>query len=247
MVYRQFSPRQITRVRVATCAANQLCIKEYRMQFIMTLLELVLHFDAHLRIIATDYGMWAYLLFFVMVFCETGLVVTPFLPGDSLLFMIGALTASGIFSLVPAGLLLICAAVLGDTVNYHIGSFIGPRAFRNEEARFFRKDNLEKAQAFYGKWGGAAIFLGRFMPIIRTFVPFAAGIGKMNYGKFLAWNMAGGCAWVSLFMGCGFLFGDIPFVRHNITAFVLGLIVLSLIPVVVGMMNSRTTRGMKSR
>lgn len=217
------------------------------MQFIMSIADLALHLDAHLRALAIGYGPWIYVLLFAIVFCETGLVVTPFLPGDSMLFMLGALSASGIIGLLPTVSILAAAAILGDTANYHIGRLIGPKAFRGQGSRFFKPENLVAAQAFYAKWGGAAIFLGRFMPIVRTFVPFAAGIGKMNYGKFLAWNAAGGLVWVSVFMGCGFLFGDIPFVQRNITAFVLGLVVLSLIPVVVGLMNSRTTRRMKSR
>jgi Uncharacterized membrane-associated protein len=208
------------------------------MQFMLTLFDLVLHFDVHLRSFASAYGVWVYLLLFVMIFCETGLVVTPFLPGDSMLFMIGALSASGILNLPVVSVLLAFAAILGDTVNYSIGSFVGPRAFRKDEAVFFKKENLEKAQAFYRKWGGAAIFLGRFMPIIRTFVPFAAGIGKMHYGRFIAWNLTGGLAWVGLFMGAGYLFGDIPVVKDNITAFILGLILVSLLPLVVGMLKS---------
>lgn len=209
------------------------------MQFIMSLLDFVLHLDVHLRAIALDYGIWAYVILFALIFCETGFVVTPFLPGDSVLFMLGALTASGILSFLPAALLLMAAAILGDTVNYNIGKYIGPRAFRKDEAQFFNKENLAKAQSFYEKWGGAAILLGRFMPIIRTFVPFAAGIGRMRYGKFLAFNATGGALWISVFMGCGYLFGDIPFVKRNLTALVLGIILVSFIPVIVGLINSR--------
>jgi membrane-associated protein len=212
------------------------------MQFVMSVLDFALRLDVHLKGLALDYGTWAYVILFVLVFCETGLVVTPFLPGDSVLFMLGALTASGILEFLPAALLLMAAAILGDTVNYGIGKFVGPRAFRKDDARFFNKDNLVKAQAFYGKWGGLAILLGRFMPIIRTFVPFVAGIGRMRYGKFLAFNAMGGILWVSLFMGCGYFFGDIPFIKRNLTALVLLIILVSFIPVIVGAVNSRRAR-----
>jgi len=209
------------------------------MPFIMSVFDFVLHLDVHLRAIAVDYGAWAYVLFFLVIFCETGLVVTPFLPGDSVLFMLGALTASGILDFLPASLILLAAAILGDTVNYEIGKYIGPHAFQKKEARFFNKANLLKAQAFYEKWGGLAIFLGRFMPIIRTFVPFVAGIGKMRYGKFISFNVIGGLVWVFLFMGCGYLFGNIYFVKQHLTALVFGIVMVSLIPVVIGALKSR--------
>ena len=212
------------------------------MQFIMTLLDFVLHLDAHLRVFADSYGIWVYLLLFIIIFCETGLVVTPFLPGDSILFMIGTLSAAGILNLWLVAGLLIAAAVIGDTVNYHIGEIIGPKAFHSQGGKFFKKENLEKAHAFYVKWGGLAIFLGRFMPIIRTFVPFAAGIGKMPYFKFLAYNAVGGIVWVSLFIGAGYLFGDIPVVEKNLTLVMFGVVVVSMIPVVVGFLKARNSK-----
>lgn len=212
------------------------------MQFIMMLFDFVFHLDVHLRAFADMYGAWVYLFLFIMIFCETGLVVTPFLPGDSILFMIGTLSAAGILNIWIVGSLLIAAAIIGDTVNYHIGEAIGPKAFHNEGGKFFKKENLEKAHAFYVKWGGLAIFLGRFMPIIRTFVPFAAGIGKMPYFKFLAYNAVGGIVWVSLFMGAGYLFGDIPIVEKNLTLVMFGVIILSVIPVVVGYLKSRKAK-----
>jgi membrane-associated protein len=213
------------------------------MSFIMTLFDFVIHLDAHLRLLATDYGTWAYVLLFLLIFCETGLVVTPFLPGDSVLFMLGTLAAGGFFGLVPSLSVLMVAAVVGNVVNYQIGRFLGPRAFSREKARFFKKENLDKAQAFYDRWGGVAIVLGRFMPIIRTFVPFAAGIGKMRYGKFLFYNVVGSVAWVALFIMCGYFFGNIPFVQKNLTPIIYGIVFVSLVPAFVGLIKSRSVSG----
>jgi membrane-associated protein len=209
------------------------------MQFIMSVFDLVVHLDAHLRSFASDYGVWVYVLLFVVIFCETGLVVTPFLPGDSMIFMLGTLSAVGIFRLAPTVLLLSIAAILGDTVNYHIGKFIGPKAFSKENGRFFKHDNLVAAQEFYAKWGGSAIVLGRFMPIIRTFVPFAAGIGSMSYPHFLSFNAIGGVCWVLLFSLCGYFFGNVPFVKENLTIIIYGIVLVSVLPAVIGWLKSR--------
>ena len=205
----------------------------------MSIVDILLHLDSYLRILATDYGVWVYAALFVVIFCETGLVVTPFLPGDSILFMIGTLSAVGIMSLGPAIALLAMAAIIGDTVNYHIGAFIGPKAFKSDEAKFFKKRHLGEAQAFYEKWGGAAVVLGRFMPIIRTFVPFAAGIGSMRYFKFLAFNALGGILWVLLLCLSGYFFGNVPFVQKNLTLIIYGIVFISLIPAAVGFVHAR--------
>lgn len=209
------------------------------MHHLLWLFNFVLHVDVYLRGFVASYGPWVYLILFAVIFCETGLVVTPFLPGDSMIFMVGTLAASGFFGLLPSILILGSAAVLGDTVNYHIGKFVGPKAFAKENGRFFRRENLEKAQAFYRKWGGLAIILGRFMPIIRTFVPFTAGIGTMHYGRFLAFNAAGGLLWVSLFALAGFFFGNIPFVQKNLAFIIYGIVLVSILPAVFGAIASR--------
>lgn len=209
------------------------------MHLIASIADIVLHLDSYLQVVVTQYGAWAYALLFIVVFCETGLVVTPFLPGDSLLFMLGTLAAAGLFRLGPSVALLATAAILGDTANYHIGKYIGPRAFNKDSGRIFRKDNLERAATFYERWGGAAVILGRFMPIIRTFVPFVAGIGKMRYGRFLAFNVIGGLAWVCLFLFAGYFFGNIPFVQKNLTPIIYGIVALSLVPAICGAIAGR--------
>jgi membrane-associated protein len=209
------------------------------MDHLVWLIDAILHIDRYLKILGTNYGAAVYLVLFLIVFCETGLVITPFLPGDSLLFMAGTLSATGILSLAPTLLIFALAAILGDTVNYHAGKFFGPRAFTSDTRLLFKKENLERATLFYEKWGGAAIVLGRFMPIIRTFVPFTAGIGKMNYFRFLVFNAAGAVAWVGFFTLCGFFFGNIPVVQKNLTLVIYGIVVVSLIPAVVGAVRSK--------
>lgn len=209
------------------------------MNTLVYLLGIVFHLDTYLRTMAADYGIWVYAILFVVIFCETGLVVTPFLPGDSLLFMLGTLSAAGLFGVLPSLAVLVAAAILGDTANYHIGRSVGPKAFSRDEARFFKKDNLVAAEAFYVKWGGVAIILGRFMPIIRTFVPFAAGIARMRYPRFLSFNVIGAILWVSSITLCGYFFGNVPFVRRNLTPIIYGIILLSLIPAVVGFFHGR--------
>jgi len=206
------------------------------------LLGILIHLDTYLRMLATDHGLLVYAILFLVIFCETGLVVTPFLPGDSILFMIGTLSASGILSLGPSIALLAAAAIIGDTANYHIGAFIGPKAFSSDKARFFNKRHLSEAQAFYEKWGGVAIVLGRFMPIIRTFVPFAAGIGSMRYPRFLAFNAFGGALWVILLCLCGYFFGNVPFVQKNLTPIIYGIVFISLIPAVIGFIQARMAK-----
>jgi len=194
-------------------------------------LDFILHVENHLRTFIQNYGLLVYLLLFAIVFCETGLVVTPFLPGDSLLFAVGALSAQGLIDwkiIVP---LLLTGAVLGDAVNYSIGKWFGPKVFHYDHW-LLRQDHLRKAHAFYEKYGGRAIILARFVPIVRTFAPFVAGVGTMNYSKFCLYNITGAVLWVVLFIGGGYLFGNLPFVQDNMKAVILGIIVVSVLPIV---------------
>jgi membrane-associated protein len=192
--------------------------------------DLLVHLDRHLAVLLQQYGAWVYLLLFAIIFCETGLVVTPFLPGDSLLFIAGALAAGGGIDVHLLALVLVVAAVLGNTVNYSIGRFIGPRVFHWEDSRFFNKSALERAHAFYEKHGGKTIIITRFVPILRTFAPFVAGIARMTYLNFTAYNVAGALAWVLLLLYAGYWFGNAPFVKQNLTWVILGIIVLSVTP-----------------
>jgi len=203
-----------------------------------TLVDLFLHLDVHLAEFVARYGVWVYGLLFATIFAETGLVVTPFLPGDSLLFAAGALAATGAFDVRLLFLLLAFAAVLGNTVNYAIGSFAGPRIFRAEStsdtwSRLLNRQHLERAHAFFEKYGGMAIVLTRFVPIIRTFVPFVAGAGAMRYGTFAMFNLLGGVLWVGVCIGAGYLFGNIPVVKNNFSLVALGIVGVSLLPMLV--------------
>jgi membrane-associated protein len=208
------------------------------MEFLRQVLDFFLHLDVHLADIIERFGTGAYGILFLVVFCETGLVVTPFLPGDSLLFAAGTFAALGSFSLVPLMLALIVAAILGDTVNYWIGARIGARAFSGN-VRFLKQEHLRRTQAFYERHGGKTIVLARFVPIIRTFAPFVAGVGAMSYPRFLAYNVGGAVLWVTLFTLAGYYFGNIPMVRSNFTLVILAIVGLSVIPVVLEMLRSR--------
>jgi membrane-associated protein len=202
------------------------------------LLDYVLHLDRHLSVVIQDYGGWTYLILFLIVFCETGLVVTPFLPGDSLLFAVGTFAAVGALDLGLVLVLLSAAAILGDTVNYAVGYRIGPRVFR-EKRRFLNREHLERTQRFYERHGAKTIVIARFVPIIRTFAPFVAGIGLMSYSRFVAYNVAGGIFWiVSLTVG-GYLFGNIPVVRSNFALVILAIIALSLLPGIIEVLRHR--------
>jgi membrane-associated protein len=197
------------------------------------LIDLVLHLDRHLVELLTAYHAWIYPILFAVIFAETGLIVTPFLPGDSLLFAVGALSAvdtSGTLTAPLASVTLAAAAVLGNTVNYSVGRLIGPPAFSGRY-RLLKVEYLRRTEEFFVRYGGLAIFLSRFMPIIRTCAPFVAGIGRMPYARFLAYNLAGGCAWVLLFVWGGYLFGNIPFVKQNFGLVTIAIIVASLVPV----------------
>jgi len=202
------------------------------MEFIKSVVDFVLHLDVHLSELIQAYGLWTYLILFVVIFCETGLVVTPFLPGDSLIFAAGAFAARGDLNVVVLFLLLAAAAVLGDTVNYWVGKIIGPKVFQKENSRIFKKQYLDRTHQFYEKYGAETIIIARFVPIVRTFAPFVAGIGRMTYGRFLSYNVIGGVAWVALFSFGGYFFGNIPFVKKNFSLVIIAIILISLVPVV---------------
>lgn len=213
-------------------------------EFFQYCIDLILHADHHLNTLATTLGPWLYLILFLVIFCETGLVVTPFLPGDSLLFALGALSASANSSLELKILLplLIIAGVLGDSVNYAIGDHIGPRIFKKDTGRWLRKDYLLKTRDFFKKYGGKAIILGRFMPIIRTFAPFVAGVGTMHYTRFLAYNLIGSIAWVCLFLLSGYYFGNIPTIKQNFHIVIITIVLISLLPIVIEYIKERKNR-----
>jgi membrane-associated protein len=196
-------------------------------------IDFILHIDVHLGEIIENYGLWTYLILFTIVFCETGFVVTPFLPGDSMLFAVGAFSALGSLDLFTAMVLLMAAAIIGDTINYWIGKKVGPRVFYKENVRFLNKKHLDRTHAFYLKHGGKTIIIARFMPFIRTFAPFVAGIGVMSYPRFLAFNVIGGVAWVALFTLGGYFFGNLPVVKENFTLVIMAIIVISVMPMVI--------------
>jgi membrane-associated protein len=205
--------------------------------------DLLVHLDRHLATLLQQHGAWVYLLLFAIIFCETGLVVTPFLPGDSLLFIAGALAAGGGIDVHLLALLLLAAAVLGNTVNYSIGRFIGPKVFQWEDSRFFNKRALERAHAFYEKHGGKTIVITRFVPILRTFAPFVAGIARMTYLNFTAYNLAGALAWVLSLLYAGYWFGNVPFVKQNLTWVILGIIAISLLPLAFEYLRHRLDKA----
>lgn len=209
------------------------------MELIGYLIDLLLHVDRHLAWVVQHYGTWVYGILFLIVFCETGLVVTPFLPGDSLLFVAGTLAAAGGMDAGWLFVLLAVAAVLGDSVNYWIGSRVGPQVFRSPDARFFKREYLDRTHRFYERHGGKTVIIARFIPIIRTFAPFVAGIGRMSYVRFLAFNIVGGVLWVGLFVSAGYYFGNLSLVKQNLTLVILGIIVLSVMPGVVHYLRHR--------
>lgn len=203
------------------------------MHFLHQLLDFVLNIEVHIDGLFAQYGMWVYAIMFLIIFCETGLVVTPILPGDSLLFALGAFAArpNGL-DLTTLIVLLVIAAILGDSVNYWIGSWLGPRIFRGEKIRFLNPKHLERTHEFYERYGGKTIILARFVPIVRTFAPFVAGMGRMTYRKFMAFNVAGGIAWILIFLMAGWGFANQPFVQKNFKRVILGIIIVSILPAV---------------
>jgi membrane-associated protein len=208
------------------------------MELIHQAVDLFLHLDKHLNAVIQNYGVWTYAILFLIIFCETGLVVTPVLPGDSLLFVAGALAATGSLSPVWLIVLLTSAAILGDTVNYGIGHFFGPK-LAEKYPRVIKKEYLDRTHAFYEKYGGETIILCRFVPIVRTFAPFVAGIGSMTYGKFIAYNIIGGVIWVVLFVLGGFWFGRLEFVKNNFGLVELAIIILSVLPIAIEFLRTR--------
>lgn len=206
------------------------------------LIDLVLHFDAHLVRMVQEYGVWVYAILFAIIFSETGFVVTPFLPGDSLLFVAGAIAATGSMNVHLLAVLLIAAAVLGNSVNYAIGRWLGQRFFTGQGSRWLNPAYLARANAFYERHGGKAVVISRFLPIVRTYVPFIAGMGAMNAKRYTAYNVAGGVLWVASLLYAGFFFGNIPWIRGNLTAIIVGIIVVSLLPLVFALLKSRGQR-----
>lgn len=208
-------------------------------QFVLQLIDFILHMDEHLPQLINDFGIWTYLILFLVIFCETGLVVTPFLPGDSLIFLLGALAKNGDINFPAIIAVLMIAAVLGDTCNYEIGRFFGAKLFRNKNSKIFKKEYLDKTHNFYEKYGGKTIILARFVPIIRTFAPFVAGMGSMSYKKFISYNISGGICWVALFSFGGFFFGGIPWVQDNFFIVAIVIIGISLVPAVIAYLKNK--------
>ena len=209
------------------------------MDLVHWLVDLFLHLDTHLAEVIQQYGTYTYALLFLIVFLETGLVVTPLLPGDSLLFAAGSFAGLGALSLWPLFFLLCAAAILGDTANYAIGAYLGPKVFHYPKSRFFNPEHLRKTHDFYEKYGGKTIIIARFIPIIRTFAPFVAGIGAMSYARFLSYNVIGGVLWVSVCLFAGYFFGNLAFVKKNFSLVILAIIVISMLPALVEYLRHR--------
>ena len=203
------------------------------MELLAQFIDIVLHLDQHLKMLVENYGVWVYLILFLIIFCETGLVVTPFLPGDSLLFVTGTLAATGAMDVHGLFALLVVAAFSGDNTNYWIGRFIGPRVFRREKSRLFNPAHIATTQRFYEKHGGKAIIFARFAPIIRTFAPFVAGIGRMIYPRFMFYSFSGSVFWIGSFVYGGYYFGNIPYVKKNLTLFIIAIVLLSVMPGII--------------
>ena len=209
------------------------------MELIKTFIDIFMHLDKHLGSLIQAYGLWTYLILFLIIFCETGLVITPILPGDSLLFAAGAFAALGAFDVIWLFLLLTVAAIAGDTVNYWVGSYMGPKIFHKEKVRFLNREYLDRTHRFYEKHGGKTIIIARFMPIIRTFAPFVAGIGKMTYLHFIGFNVVGGIVWIAAFIFGGYFFGNIPLVKKNFMLVIMAIIILSVLPGIIEYLRHR--------
>lgn len=213
------------------------------MEWITQFAGLILHLDQHLLEFAQNYGNWIYGLLFLIVFCETGLVVTPFLPGDSLLFVAGLVARTGALNVHLMVILLVIAAVIGDSLNFAIGRWLGPKVFRFEDSWFFKKSYVQKAHEFYERHGGKTIIIARFLPIIRTYAPFVAGIANMDYGKFIMYNVVGAVLWVALLAYAGFFFGGLPFIKNNLTLVIVAIIIISLMPGIIEYWRNRRPKG----
>ena len=213
------------------------------MELLAAFFDIVLHLDRHLQWLVSNYGVWIYLILFLIIFCETGLVVTPFLPGDSLLFVAGTLAATGDIYVHGLFALLAAASFAGDNSNYWIGRLLGPRVFRREKSWAFNPAYLEVTQRFYERHGGKTIVIARFAPIVRTFAPFVAGIGRMRYERFLLYSFAGSVLWIGSLTYAGYFFGNIPVVRQNLSLVIVGIIIVSIMPGIIGFARSRARRG----
>ncbi len=213
------------------------------MDLLTLIVDFILHVDVHLQELMNNYGLWVYGILFLIIFSETGLVVTPFLPGDSLLFAAGALTVGSAMDVNILALVLVSAAVLGNITNYTIGHFFGAKLFNNPDSKIFRRDYLDKTHLFFDKHGGKTIIITRFLPIVRTFAPFVAGMGAMTYKRFMAFNLVGGVLWVCSFIYAGYLFGNMPIIRKNFTMLVMGIIVFSILPIIIETVRHRLKRS----
>jgi membrane-associated protein len=212
------------------------------MDLLLWFWDLVVHLDQHLETFVAQHGAWVYALLFLIVFCETGLIVTPFLPGDSLLFVAGAIAAVGGMDIFAVAATLVAAALCGDNVNYWVGRWLGPKVFASGQSRWLNKEHLRRAHAFYEKHGGKTIILARFVPIVRTYAPFVAGMGAMPYGRYLAYCVAGALLWVGSLCTAGYFFGNIPAVKNNLTAVILAIVLLSVSPAIVAWMRNRSVQ-----
>jgi membrane-associated protein len=208
-------------------------------EFIAVFIDVVLHLDKHLQLLILNYGVWIYAILFLIIFCETGLVVTPFLPGDSLLFVAGALAATGSMHVHTLFILLVAASFLGDNTNYWIGRFFGPRVFSREGSRLLNPKHLERTQAFYDRHGGKTIIIARFVPIVRTFAPVVAGIGRMVVPRFMMFAIVGALVWIGSLVYAGYFFGNIPWVKNNLSLVIVGIVVLSILPGIIEYLRHR--------
>ena len=205
----------------------------------MDFLDIALHLDKYLLVLTQHYGVWIYLILFLIIYCETGLVVAPFLPGDSMLFVAGTLASSGAMDANMLIAVLVTAAFSGDNTNYWIGRAVGPKVFSHEKSRFFNHEHLVKTHAFYEKHGGKTVVFCRFLPIIRTFAPFVAGVGSMGYRRFMLYSLMGGISWIGFFVYCGYFFGNAPIVKQNLSVFIMGIIVATVLPGAFGLLRQR--------
>lgn len=210
------------------------------MELLHYLIDFILHIEVHLDYLIKTYHGWTYVILFLIIFCETGIVILPFLPGDSLLFAIGAFTARGSFDFWTISLSLLAAAIIGDSLNYAIGKYVGPKVFHKTDSKLFNKGHLVKAQAFYEKYGAKTIIIARFIPIVRTFAPFVAGIGEMSYKKFMTYNVVGAILWIFSFIPLGYFFGNLPFIQRNFKLVMIAIIVISVLPAVIEFFRERS-------
>jgi len=209
------------------------------LEFLATLIDIVLHLDKHLQVLIQNYGVWVYLILFLIIYCETGLVVTPFLPGDSLLFVSGALAATGSMHVHTLFMVLVMASILGDNTNYWIGRFFGPKVFSREGSLLLNPKHLERTQGFYDRHGGKTVVIARFVPIVRTFAPFVAGIGRMLYLRFVSFAIIGAILWIGSLLYAGYFFGNIPWVKNNLSLVIIGIVIFSILPGIIEFLRGK--------